>query len=55
MADILTSIGLIVTSAVSWAGSFLGVITAQPLLLMFVVVSMVGLGIGIVRRLMNVN
>lgn len=55
MADILASIGLIVTSAVTWVGSYLTVIVSNPILLMFVVISFVGLGIGIISRLFRVN
>ena len=52
---ILTSIGSVVTSAISWMGSFVTSITASgnELLLLFIIVPMVGLGIGLLRRLIN--
>lgn len=55
LATILSAIGSFVTSAVSWMTSFLGAITAtgNELLLMFVVVGFVGLGIGLIRRLIS--
>lgn len=55
LATILSSIGSFVTSAVSWMTSFLGAITAtgNELLLMFVIVGFVGLGIGLIRRLIS--
>lgn len=42
-----------VTSAVSWITSFVGAITSNPLLLMFVIVSFVGLGVGLIRRIIH--
>ena len=52
---ILTSIGSVVTSAISWMGSFVTSITASgnELLLLFIIGPMVGLGIGLLRRLIN--
>lgn len=49
MGDITT----IVTSAVSWVGSFVGAITANPLILMFVIIGFVGLGVGLIKRLVR--
>lgn len=46
--------GSIVTSSVSWIGSFVGAITSNGLLEMFVIVSFVGLGIGLIKRLVRV-
>lgn len=53
LASILTDIGSIVTSAVSWMGSIVTFITSNPLVLMFVVLSVVGLGIGLLRRVLG--
>lgn len=53
IATILESVSSMVTSSVSWIGSFVGVITANPLLLMFVIVSFVGLGVGLIKRLVR--
>lgn len=53
MADILSNVTLLVTEAIDWVTAFVGVITAQPLLLMFVVVAFVGLGVGLIKRLIR--
>lgn len=54
LAAILADAGSMVTSAVSWIGSFIGAITSNPLLEAFVIVSFVGLGIGLIQRLVRV-
>lgn len=56
MADILTSVGSIVTAAVGWMGNFLGTITTagNEILLLFVLLPLVGLGIGLVKRMLRV-
>ena len=51
LAAIIGDIGKIVTAAVSWVGSFVGAITDNPLILMFVIVGFVGLGVGLIKRL----
>lgn len=53
IASILADVSSIVTSSVTWIGDFVGVITDNPLLLMFVIISFVGLGVGLLRRLMG--
>lgn len=53
MATILTAITSVVTSAVSWVGSFVGAITANPLIELFVIVAFVGLGVGLLSRLIH--
>lgn len=55
IATILESVGTLFTSAMSWAGSVLTTIVGNPLLLIFATLSLVGLGIGIVRRLMSIR
>lgn len=50
---ILGSITSLVTSGVAWIKSFVGVITGNPLILLFVIVSFVGLGVGLIRRLIR--
>ena len=53
---LLTGAGSIVTGAISWMGTFLGTITkaGNELLLLFVLVPLVGLGVGLVRRMLHV-
>lgn len=53
MADMVANVTAIVTGAITWLTSFLTTITGNPLLLMFVLVSFVGLGVGLIRRLIR--
>lgn len=53
IAAILESITSVVTSAIAWVGQFVGAITGNPLILLFVVVSFVGLGVGLINRLIR--
>lgn len=54
MSTIMSSVGSIVSEAIKWVGQFATAITGNPLLLMFVIVGFVGLGVGLLRRLMHV-
>lgn len=49
----MTSVGTIVTNAITWMGDFAGFITDNPLVLAFVLVGFVGLGVGLLRRLIS--
>lgn len=55
LALVLQYIGSIVTSAISWLTSYIGVITASgnELLLLFVCIPLVGLGVGLLRRMIS--
>lgn len=55
MAGIISNITNVVTAAISWVTSFVGAITAEgnELLLLFVIVAFVGLGVGLLSRLMH--
>lgn len=55
MAAILTNVGLIVTESIEWMTAFLSAITASgnEILLLFVILPLVGLGIGLLKRLMR--
>lgn len=53
MADIITNVGSIVTGAAGWIGTYVGAITSAPLIEMFVILSFVGLGVGLIRRLIR--
>lgn len=55
MAGILSTVSSVFTSAMSWAGDIGTMIVDTPILLVFVVVPLVGLGIGIFKRLLNVS
>ena len=53
MSTIMTAVSAIVTEAIKWIGQFTAAITSNPLLLAFVVVSFVGLGVGLIRRIIH--
>lgn len=53
LATILTDIGSIVTQALSWAGDVVDFIVANPLIFVFCAVALVGLGIGMVKRMIS--
>lgn len=53
IATLLGNVTTFVTSAVSWVSSFVGAITGNSLILMFVIVAFVGLGVGLIGRLIH--
>ena len=53
MASILSSVTAFVTEAIVWVQQFATVITETPILLMFVITAFVGLGVGLIRRLIR--
>ena len=57
MEAILTTVGSIVTSAVTWIGDFAGVFTTtgNEILLIPVGLAVAGFGIGALRRLFSVR
>lgn len=55
ISTVLTEVGNVVSSGIEWIGDYLTVITSNPVLLLFVIVPFVGLGIGLLRRLMRVS
>lgn len=54
ISNMITDIGSFVTGAVDWVGSFVGAITGNPLILGFVLVALIGTGIGVINRLIHV-
>lgn len=54
---LLSNVSLVVTSAIDWLGDFVGTITASgnELLLVFAAVPLVGLGVGLLRRMLAIN
>lgn len=55
IGGILSSVGEVFTAAIGWVGTVANTIADQPILLLFVVIPLVGLGVGLFRRLLNVN
>lgn len=54
VSTIVSNVTTLVAEAVKWVGSFIDVITSNPLILTFVIVSFVGLGVGLIKRLVKV-
>lgn len=54
VSTLLSSIGEVFSSAISWAGTVGSTIVSTPLLLLFCAIPLVGLGVGLFKRLLNV-
>lgn len=54
VSSIVSNVTTLVNEAVKWVGSFVGAITSNPLILTFVIVAFVGLGVGLIKRLVKV-
>ena len=54
MTEILTAITSIFTAAIGWVATVATTIASTPILLLFCAVPLVGLGVGLFRRLINV-
>lgn len=56
MATIISSITSLVTGAISWTTSYLTLITGNDVLVLFcIALPLVGLGIGVIRRLVRIR
>lgn len=57
MASFLSTVTSIVTAAIGWMGTYIGAITAEgnEMLLVFMALPLVGLGIGLIRRMISIN
>ena len=56
MSALLTSIGACVTAACTWMGDFASAVTSNDLLVLGVVaIPCVGLGVGLIRRLLKLR
>ena len=55
IASLLSSVGSLFEAAMGWAAKVGTTITGNPLLLMFVIVPLVGLGVGLFKRLLRAN
>lgn len=54
VSTIVTNVSTLVAESVKWVGSFVDAITSNPLILTFVIVAFVGLGVGLIKRLVRV-
>lgn len=55
LTTIISSVTEIFTAAIGWVATVATTIADTPMLLMFAIVPLVGLGVGLFRRLLNVN
>ncbi len=54
MADILTAVGSVFTSAIGWVGTVASTIAGQPILLLCCVgIPLCGIGVGMFKRLLS--
>ena len=49
----MTDVTAVVTSSVSWISSYVGAVMNNPLILSFVILSIAGFGVGLIRRLIR--
>mgnify|MGYP000987504389 CR=1 FL=1 len=52
---IISAIGSLFSEAISWVGDVAEAITSNPILLVFAVLPLVGLGVGLFKRLISVR
>lgn len=55
LASILADIGTMFTTAISWVGNVATTVSGQPLLLIFFLLPLVGLGVGLFKRLVRLH
>lgn len=54
ISTMMADIGSWVTSSITWIQSFVGAITDNKLILGFVLVALIGTGVGLINRLIHV-
>lgn len=54
VATLIATVTKIFTASIGWVGTVATTIVNEPLLLMFCVLPLVGLGVGLFRRLLHV-
>ncbi len=55
MEAILSAVSSVFTSAIDWVGTVASTVTSTPILLVFAIIPLVGLGVGLFKRLLSVN
>lgn len=55
MTQIISNLTEIFTAVIGYVSTVATTITGQPLLLIFVLIPIIGLGVGLFRRLLNVQ
>lgn len=54
VSEIVGDVTTIVTESTKWITSYTGAITGNPLILTFVLLLIVGMGVGLIRRLVRI-
>lgn len=55
MDGIITNVTSVFTAAIGWAGTVGETVVGTPILMVFASVPLVGLGVGLFKRLLNIN
>lgn len=55
MESILAPVSQVFSQAIGWVGTVADTIVGEPILLVFTVLPLVGLGVGLFKRLISVN
>lgn len=55
LSQIIADIGSVFTAAIGWVSTVGETVTGTPILMIFAGLPLVGLGVGLFRRLLNVN
>lgn len=55
MANLISNVGQVFTGAIGWVGDVATTVTDNPILLIFCILPLVGIGVGLFRRLLSVN
>ena len=55
VASLVQSVGEVFSAAIGWVGTVGSTIVETPILLLFCAIPLVGVGVGLFRRLLNVN
>lgn len=53
MEVLLENVGSIFTTAIGWVGTVATTITSNPILLVFAILPLIGLGVGLFKRLIG--
>lgn len=51
VSSVLTDVGTVVTQAMTWASNVANMIVSTPIVMVFVSVALVGLGVGLIKRM----
>lgn len=55
ISSLISNVGTLFTAAIDWVGTVGDTIVSNPILLLFCSIPLVGLGVGLFKRLLNVN